>query len=220
MERASRRGRGSGPSPPSACLSWFLPPLLSLCPSVCLHLHLRISTSPSLLPYPCSVTLPTSLSRFPLALPTPTPLLCGGGGRGGGGWGVSLTPDGDSFLSANSSTGAEEERRLTDYGARGMGTPWTPWPLIWVVLQLGCRPGWLLGTWLKVGWHGESGLGASVVPGVWRRLCVCGGGLGPSGPHRRQRAVWLWAKEVSFLGSPGGESCEQAGASQLALCAK
>ncbi|KAM5271031.1 programmed cell death protein 1 isoform 1-T1 [Hipposideros larvatus] len=27
-----------------------------------------------------------------------------------------------------------------------MGTPWTPWPLIWVVLQLGCRPGWLLGT--------------------------------------------------------------------------
>ncbi|XP_074172812.1 programmed cell death protein 1 isoform X1 [Rhinolophus sinicus] len=26
-----------------------------------------------------------------------------------------------------------------------MGTPWAPWPLLWVVLQLGWRPGWLLG---------------------------------------------------------------------------
>ncbi|KAK1336827.1 hypothetical protein QTO34_002862 [Cnephaeus nilssonii] len=27
-----------------------------------------------------------------------------------------------------------------------MGTPWVPWPLIWAVLQLGWRPGWLLET--------------------------------------------------------------------------
>ncbi|XP_037017178.2 programmed cell death protein 1 isoform X2 [Artibeus jamaicensis] len=27
-----------------------------------------------------------------------------------------------------------------------MGIPWTPWPLLWAVLQLGWRPGWLLET--------------------------------------------------------------------------
>lgn len=147
-----QRRRGGRASPSSICLC--LSPSLSLSlPSVFLSLAHPPSPPPTLSPPHLSPPLSPSLSRTPLQSP---PAWRKRRRKRGRGWGVSLRPNPGQFPFRShlcrSRGGGDCQARPA--GALGMGAPRAPWPLVWAVLQLGWWPGWLLGTWVRSGWHG------------------------------------------------------------------
>lgn len=130
-------------------------PLLHL--PLSLSLTLSISQGFSLC---ISLFLPPASLPFPLlclSLPPPPPRPClpSPWRRRKRGRGMYLQPEGNSFPSVCCVLERRGGGRQAT-GAPGMGTPWTPWPLLWAVLQLGWRPGWLLGRWGKAGRRGQA----------------------------------------------------------------
>lgn len=124
-------GEGQPTPSPRVCLSLTLSPV-----SVSVQ---SISSSPS---------PPVSLPPPPSSPPT----------WRGVAWGVALPSDSGEFPFHLHCAQWRRQRHAGRAGAPGMGTPRALWPVVWVVLQLRWWPGWLLGTWVRLGGTG-SGLG-------------------------------------------------------------
>lgn len=191
-------GRGTQTPPALTCL----PPSPSSSPSLSASLSLCISFSlPPPSPVLYSLTSPISLSLHPLTLLLPM------WRRRKKGRGVYVQAQGNSFLSSRTSARAEE-RTLWSAGGRRLGHG---------------DPGGALAAPLG---SAATGLAARLAPRYVDHSWVAGPGLeqplalSPAGGEETvwRSAVWLWAREVPSLGSPGGETPERARVSQIFLC--